>query len=403
MSQHNSFRSCSRVPLQVGSPDLRSRHDRRYVVSQPVGGRTASNDSSLAAISVAVVLYLILSEWTAAAARTGSIAHQRPAEIWLNWSITLLSLALVAFYTQGESAARSSILGWIILAGASLGLVNMLGRILAEMLFSSGLNRRRCAIAGLNPLGAQLLHNARTHPGCGLDVLGIYDDRSQARRNVDESAVELFKGKLADLVAEAKAGRIDTVFVTLPMRAEGRIRWLLDELADTTANAYIVPDFFVFELLHSRWNSIGGLPAVSVFESPLYGVDGVVKRAFDVVVSTVALVVLLPLLSVLAVLVSRSSPGPVFFRQLRYGLDGKQIWVWKFRTMYVTDNGTVVQQATKDDPALRESALLARTSLDELPQLINVLEGSMSLVGPRPHATAHNEHYRKLIRGYMLR
>jgi putative colanic acid biosynthesis UDP-glucose lipid carrier transferase len=188
------------------------------------------------------------------------------------------------------------------------------------------------------------------------------------------------------------------------MRAEGRIRWLLDQLADTTTSAYIVPDFFVFELLHSRWDSIGGLPAVSVFESPLYGVDGVAKRAFDLIAATLGVVILAPVFLCCGLMVKLSSAGPVLFRQRRYGLDGKEIMVWKFRSMRTCDNGAVIKQATKGDPRITPiGAILRKTSLDELPQLFNVIEGSMSLVGPRPHASAHNEHFRKLIRGYMLR
>ncbi|MEZ6135649.1 MAG: undecaprenyl-phosphate glucose phosphotransferase [Pirellulaceae bacterium] len=232
----------------------------------------------------------------------------------------------------------------------------------------------------------------------------LYDDRSKERWVEAVREESQLLGNLEALVASAKAGAVDTVFVTLPMRAESRIRWLLDELADTTASAYIVPDFFVFELLHSRWSSIGGLPAVSVFETPLYGVDGWLKRCFDFTAATVALVLLSPVMLACALLVKTSSAGPVFFRQRRYGLDGREIWVWKFRSMRTCDNGTKVIQATKDDPRVTPiGKILRRTSLDELPQLFNVLDGSMSLVGPRPHANAHNEHYRKLIRGYMLR
>jgi putative colanic acid biosynthesis UDP-glucose lipid carrier transferase len=153
-----------------------------------------------------------------------------------------------------------------------------------------------------------------------------------------------------------------------------------------------------------RWTDINGLPAVSVFENPFYGVDGLIKRAFDVVLSSLLLIVLALPMAVIALLVKRSSPGPVFFRQLRYGLDGRSILVWKFRSMGVCENGASVTQATKNDPRVTKiGAILRRTSLDEIPQLINVLSGSMSLVGPRPHANAHNEHYRSLIPGYMLR
>lgn len=372
-------------------------------ISQWIVGQHPSQ-YSIAAIATAVVLYLIVGELSGHESSRPS-ASRELARILINWGITVLALSLVAFFTrQGEYFARSSILSWIVLTGASLGLVHMLLRIGIDVLFSSSWSRRRCAIAGLNDLGSQLLGKVKSNPECGLEVVGFYDDRIKARNELSDEVNQLFHGKLDQLVLSAKQGKIDTVFVTLPMRAESRIRWLLDQLADTTASVYIVPDFFVFELLHSRWNSIGGLPAVSVFESPLYGVDGAVKRAFDLAAAIAGIVLLMPVLVTCGILVKLSSKGPVFFRQKRYGLDGKEIWVWKFRSMRTLDNGSSVKQATKDDPRVTPvGAILRRTSLDELPQLFNVIEGTMSLVGPRPHANTHNEHYRKLIRGYMLR
>jgi len=188
------------------------------------------------------------------------------------------------------------------------------------------------------------------------------------------------------------------------MRAEQRIRDVLNRFSDTTASVYIVPDFFVFELLHSRWNNILGVPVVSVFENPFYGVDGMLKRAFDLLVGTCCLVLAaIPMLTI-AILVRFSSPGPIFFRQKRYGLDGREIRVWKFRTMRVCEDGPNVVQAVRHDPRVTPiGRFLRRTSLDELPQLFNVMAGNMSLVGPRPHAQAHNEQFRGQIQGYMLR
>ena len=188
------------------------------------------------------------------------------------------------------------------------------------------------------------------------------------------------------------------------MRAEDRIRDVLARLADTTASVYIVPDFFVFELLHARWTNVNGLPAVSVFENPLYGVDGLLKRTADLVLGSLLLAAAAIPMLIISILVKLTSPGPVFFRQKRYGLDGREILVWKFRTMTCCDNGSAVQQATQGDDRITPiGRILRRTSLDELPQLFNVIEGSMSLVGPRPHANAHNEQYRSQIDGYMLR
>ncbi len=211
-------------------------------------------------------------------------------------------------------------------------------------------------------------------------------------------------GNLDELVRLAHRGEISQIYITFPMRAEERINRVLNRLSDTTASVYVVPDFFVFELLHSRWTQIGNLPAVSVFENPFYGVDGLVKRLLDVVLGTSLLIMLAIPMLLIALAVKLTSRGPIIFRQNRYGQDGREIRVWKFRSMKVTENGQRIQQATLNDPRITKlGAFLRRTSLDELPQLINVIAGSMSLVGPRPHATAHNEQYRKLIPGYMLR
>lgn len=376
-------------------------------VSQWLAGQYLSEQTSLAAATT-VIIYLLVSEFLAVyRAEHRRCPNTDLVQVIISWSITLLCLSLISFFTRsGVHFARSSIFAWIILTAAALGFIRMVSLIVTEFWFRSGFSISRCAIAGLNPLGIQLQKNVLNSPACGLRIEGIYDDRSKDRWIADATVngENAYMGRLTELIKSAKAGELDTVFVTLPMRAEKRIRWLLDELADTTVNAYIVPDFFVFELLHSRWKSIDGLPAVSVFESPVYGVDGWIKRSFDVVLASLILLVSAPVMLTCAVLVKLTSRGPIFFRQKRYGLAGQEIWVWKFRSMRTCDNGKHVKQATKEDDRITAvGRVLRRTSLDELPQLFNVIEGTMSLVGPRPHASAHNEHYRKLIRGYMLR
>src|SRR5206468_7074259 len=139
-------------------------------------------------------------------------------------------------------------------------------------------------------------------------------------------------------------------------------------------------------------------------DSPFSGVDGLVKRGSDIVLALLILALISPLLLLLALAVKLTSPGPAIFRQRRYGLDGEEIVVYKFRTMTVTEDGDTIRQCRQaDERVTRLGAIMRRTSLDELPQFINVLQGRMSVVGPRPHAVAHNEMYRKLIRGYMIR
>ena len=238
----------------------------------------------------------------------------------------------------------------------------------------------------------------------GLKLVGFFDDRPPERRAKIPGDVGTCIGNLDDLLTQARDGRVHMIYITLPLRAEQRVKSVLARLADTTASVYVVPDFFVFELLHSRWTNIGGLPAVSIFETPLYGVGGAIKRAIDVALAAMFLLAAaLPMLAIAAA-IKLTSRGPVFFKQKRYGLDGRPIDVWKFRTMTVCENGSAVAQATRGDARITPlGAILRRSSLDELPQLFNVLEGNMSLVGPRPHANVHNELYRKQIQGYMLR
>jgi putative colanic acid biosynthesis UDP-glucose lipid carrier transferase len=196
---------------------------------------------------------------------------------------------------------------------------------------------------------------------------------------------------------------VHVIYICLPNSRHRRIRGLIDALGDSTASIYFVPDLSAFDLMQARFGEIRGMPFVAVRETPFCGMAGVLKRASDLVIATAVLPVVLPLCGVIAILVSRLSPGPVLFRQRRYGLDGREFTVYKFRTMSVAEDGAI-RQATREDPRVtRIGRYLRRTSLDELPQLLNVFAGSMSLVGPRPHAVAHNEHYRKLVSGYMLR
>lgn len=363
-------------------------------------------EAALAMGLIAVVVFLLMSQLTGLHRRpdVGS-ADREMTTIAVTWSLTVLVLALLAFATRyGQYFARSVMMAWILLAPALIGLGRMCLRIVQGGLMKRGIGVRRLAIAGLNDLGRQTAFNIAQDPSIGLQLVGFYDDRVEHRDTETTAPAISLSGSLGELVQQAKLGQVDTILITLPMRAEGRIKYLLDELSDSTVSVYIVPDFFVFELLHSQWTSLGGLPAVSVFENPLFGVDGVVKRISDVLLASIALIAAAIPMILIAIAVKFSSPGPVFFRQKRYGLDGREILVWKFRSMRACDNGPVVKQATVGDPRITPiGAVLRRTSLDEIPQLFNVLEGSMSLVGPRPHATAHNEEYRSLIRGYMLR
>ena len=203
---------------------------------------------------------------------------------------------------------------------------------------------------------------------------------------------------------DAKTGTYDAIYIALPMRAENKIKALIEELSDSSANVHYVPDIFTFNLMNARMRQIGGIPTISVYDTPFDSFGAFMKRSLDVVLSTFILALIaLPML-IIAAAIKIDSSGPAIFKQRRYGLNGDTFWVWKFRTMSALDNGDTVHQARKNDERLtRLGSFLRRSSLDELPQFINVLQGTMSIVGPRPHAVAHNEFYRQEIDQYMLR
>jgi putative colanic acid biosynthesis UDP-glucose lipid carrier transferase len=188
------------------------------------------------------------------------------------------------------------------------------------------------------------------------------------------------------------------------LHADKRIQQIVEQLGDTTLDVYLVPDLIFMNLIHGKLSNVGDIDTISVFESPHLGLQNYIKRSFDIVFSALALVALIPVFLMIAVAIKLTSKGPILFRQDRYGLDGKKIGVYKFRSMKVLENSDIVTQATKNDPRVTPvGAFLRKTSLDELPQFVNVLKGQMSVVGPRPHAVAHNEHYRNKVAFYMLR
>ncbi len=321
------------------------------------------------------------------------------------WGLSLVGLVVIGFATRlTDSFPRSSVVAWFFLGGLHVATGRAVLRVIYERMATHGIGVRKCAVVGMNPLGLQIADNARNHPECGMAVVGFFDDREESRRSNSGPNMPPFIGDSQKLIELALEGKIDTVLIALPMKAEGRIRGILERLSDTSASVYLVPDFFVFELLHSQWTQIGGLPAVSIFDTPIYGVDGWTKRIVDMLLASIALVLFCPIMLICAMAVKLSSPGPIFFLQKRFGLDGREFKVWKFRSMTVCENGADVKQATRNDPRVTKiGAILRKTSLDELPQLFNVIGGSMSLVGPRPLASAHNQQFRRLIPGFMLR
>lgn len=317
--------------------------------------------------------------------------------VLIAWMLVGCFLVILAFLSKtSEIYSRRVILAWLVLAPALLALFRVSMRFWLHALRKRGRNTRTVAFAGSSKLANRLMAQIESAPWMGLQLAGVYDDQPNEELPP--------RGGLSALVEDVRSGKIDYVYITMPSGEEKCILQLVNELADTTATVCVVPDLFVFDLLHARWSSIGGIPVVNVFESPFYGVDGWMKRAEDLIFGLLILVPALFPMLLIAIGVKLTSAGPVLFRQRRYGLNGEVIEVLKFRTMRVCEDGASIPQATNGDPRVtRFGAFLRRRSLDELPQFFNVLQGTMSIVGPRPHAVAHNEQYRQLIHGYMLR
>ncbi len=294
------------------------------------------------------------------------------------------------------------IFAWGLSTNILLLVYRTIFRWLVGKLRATGGYATQIVIAGAGQLGKDVAQIFASQPWRGCTVVGFYDDNTNLKGTKLAGIPVL--GCLEDLIEDAHAVKFDEVFITLPLRSEARIRAIIDRLSETSLRVKFVPDLFSFNLLHSKWMDLGGVPVVSVYDSPLDGVGRVVKLVEDMVIAFVVTLLLAPLLLLIALAIKLTSRGPVLFKQRRYGIGGNEIVVWKFRTMTVCEDGPHIPQAQKDDVRFTKvGKFLRRTSLDELPQFINVLQGRMSVIGPRPHASAHNEYYRKLIPGYMQR
>lgn len=284
----------------------------------------------------------------------------------------------------------------VLLLVHSLLAIGLAGRVSTQQDF------RKAVIVGANKSGQMLARKIQDNPHVKMEFLGYFDDRALDR--LPEEELCHVRGCLADLPAFIKENGVQQVYISLPMSSQPRIMSLLEELQDCTASVYFLPDLLVFDLIQARIDHVNGVPVISICESPFVGSNAIVKRISDIVLSLCILALIWPVLLVVALLVKFTSPGPILFKQNRYGEDGESILVYKFRSMTVMENGDAVVQARQGDKRLTPiGGFLRKTSLDELPQFINVLQGRMSIVGPRPHANAHNEMYRKIIRGYMVR
>ena len=359
--------------------------------------------SSQAIIIVAVLCLILVQPPREVSTQLTSARISAVADVIFRWLLLLGVMLAIGYVTHSLTEyPRRIFITWAVVTPVGLIFSTLAMQEIMRRFLMSAFDNRSAIFAGYNNSSLELARRLKNNPAMRMEVSGFFDDRSGDRLGLEPDAKLV--GSLSDLAGYVKEHGTDVIFIALPIRHVKRVMNLLDDLRDTTASIYYVPDIFVFDLIQARSGEIHGIPVVAMCETPFYGYRGVTKRLTDIGLSVVILLLFLPLLMLIAILVKMSSPGPVIFKQRRYGLDGREIAVYKFRTMSVTEDGEQIRQASKADSRItRIGRILRRTSMDELPQLINVLQGRMSLVGPRPHAVAHNEEYRKLIKGYMVR
>ncbi|MDR7334852.1 undecaprenyl-phosphate glucose phosphotransferase [Roseateles asaccharophilus] len=318
-----------------------------------------------------------------------------------SWLMLLGILLLCGYATSSLHYFETEVLiWWAAITPVLQVIVIEIGRRIQRWRASDPGARRTAVIVGAGPLGHKVERALRESQG--VVCMGYFDDRAPERLHPDAGTNVL--GTLSELSGFVREKGVRDVYITLPLGSQPRIVELLEQVQGTTASLYFVPDVFGISIIQGRLKDISGVPVVGICETPFTGTNQLMKRISDIVLASIILVLISPILLLLAIGVKLSSPGPVIFAQRRNGLDGEEIIVYKFRSMRTQDNGAVVKQATKGDARITPfGAFIRKTSLDELPQFINVLQGRMSIVGPRPHAVAHNEQYRELIKAYMVR
>lgn len=319
----------------------------------------------------------------------------------ITWALFATGLMAAGFFFEyGADLSRAAIGTWLLATPVAIFAFHVFMRYGVLRAFPSLTQGRSAVIVFVNESARMV---AERVGNSGYNVVGYFEDRQLARVGGGIDNLPLL-GKAVDAADYVKENNIEVVFIILPEGGLVRASKILDDLGDTTASVFYVPDWYVFTLMQSQLYEIEGIPVLEVIETPFYGVDGLLKRIFDIIGATAILLLTIPLWVGIAIAVRVTSPGPVIFRQRRYGLHGEKIIVHKFRSMTVTQDDERLEQATRDDPRITAvGRFLRRTSLDEWPQFWNVLKGDMSLVGPRPHAVAHNEFYRGAIQGYMSR
>ncbi len=320
-------------------------------------------------------------------------------------AVFALTLLLMVVFKENQRFSRIWMALWFVATGTGLVVVRLLVFSILRTLRARGHNRRRAVIVGGGAQAAKLVARCRRAGWAGFEVAAAFHSRESAGEHAAGTLEGVPLRPLSELGRFVREGGVDEVWISLPLQESAVLEPVLAQLRQSTANIRYAPDLLGLFLLNRGVTEILDTPMLDLSASPMLGIDHALKRAEDVLLSLLILLLASPVMLLIAIGIKLDSPGSVLYRQRRHGWDGRQIEVWKFRSMHVhrEPDGEVIQ-ARRDDPRLtRFGALLRRTSFDELPQFFNVLQGRMSIVGPRPHAIEHNQTYVQLIEHYALR
>ena len=335
--------------------------------------------------------------------RTVRLRHEL-SKIAAFWLICTAWLSFVLYaLSDTVIVEKHTVYIWLMISFALVCLSRIAVRLFLRFARASGYDTRKVAFFGASEMSRSLIETFESHAWMGMNVVGTFDDSAPGDEQDQDSTVEL-AGDLDALVNLAQKGEVDIIYISLALTDEKRITELIKQFADSTVSICYCPSFFNFELINARWDNVFGQPVFRLVDTPFRGRRRLLKNT----VETLLLLLLGPFVLIallfLSAMVLVTSGRPVFYKQFRYGIDGKPFMMWKFRTMDQDSCNEEYARARKNDQRVTWfGAILRKTSLDELPQFINVLRGEMSIIGPRPHPNVVNEELRKSIHRYMFR
>lgn len=375
------------------------------VFSVAVYARTWSDQYTITAISATILFYFSarLNKLYRSYRVSRLLDEFKP--LMMSWAATLAGLLVLGYsFKATQDLSRVTLGIWALSTPVVLLAWRRLLRQGLKAMRAKGYNTRSVVILGVDENAKRLAKNIIAMPWAGLVLKGFISQDYTGEVLTEDGRSWSVLGGMDDLFSMTRQNEVDVVYIAIPMHERATITAILKELGDSTVSIFMVPDFCTAEIMQGSWVTVGDMPTISIIDNPTQGMDSWIKRLEDIVISSIALIVLAIPMAIIALGIKLTSTGPALYRQKRYGMRGNPISVWKFRSMSVMEeDGEFVQAKAGDSRVTKFGAFLRRTSLDELPQFFNVLGSSMSIVGPRPHAVAHNEQFRGKINGYMLR